>query len=52
MCRDYPQRGDKVRIVYNVQQAVIVEDMGRNVPRIYTMLDKKQDEFQSHMIEV
>jgi hypothetical protein len=25
---------------------------GRNVPRIYGALDNKQDEFQSHMIEV
>jgi hypothetical protein len=27
-------RGEKVRIVHNVQQAETVEDMGRNVPRI------------------
>ena len=26
--------------------------MGRNVPRIYAMLDNKQVEFQSNMIEV
>jgi hypothetical protein len=25
----------KVRTVHNVQQVVTVEDMGRNVPRIY-----------------
>jgi hypothetical protein len=29
-----------------------VEDMGKSVPRIYASLDNKQDEFQSHMIEV
>ena len=29
-----------------------MEDMGRNVPRIYAALDNKQVEFQSHMIEV
>jgi hypothetical protein len=29
-----------------------MEDMGRNVPRIYATLDNKQAEFQSHMIEV
>jgi hypothetical protein len=38
--------------VHNVQKDTIVEDMGRNVPRIYAALDNKQDEFQSHMIEV
>ena len=30
----------------------MVEDMGRRVPSIYVALDKKQAEFQSHMIEV
>jgi hypothetical protein len=29
-----------------------VEDMGSRIPRIYVDLDKKQDEYQSHMIEV
>jgi hypothetical protein len=29
-----------------------VEDISINVPRIYAALDNKQDEFQSHMIEV
>jgi hypothetical protein len=52
MHRDFPQRGDKVRTVHNVQQVATVEDMGRNVPRIYAALDNKQVEFQSHMIEV
>jgi hypothetical protein len=43
--KDFLQRGDKVRTMHNVQQVVIVEDMGRNVPRIYIALDKKKDEF-------
>jgi hypothetical protein len=29
-----------------------VEDMGIRVPRIYAVMDNKQVEFQSHMIEV
>jgi hypothetical protein len=52
MFRDCPHRGEKVRIVHNVQQAETVEDMGRNVPRIYAALDNKQVYYQSHMIEV
>jgi hypothetical protein len=52
MYRDFPHRGEKVRIVHNVQQDDTVEDMGRNVPRIYATLENKQAEFQSHMIEV
>jgi hypothetical protein len=52
MYRVCPHRGEKVRIFHNIQQDDIVEDMGINVPRIYVSLDNKQDEFQSHMIEV
>jgi hypothetical protein len=50
--RDCPQKSDKVRVVHNVQQVEVVEDMGRRVPRIYAALENKQVEFQSHMIEV
>jgi hypothetical protein len=50
--RDCPHRSEKVRIVHNVQQAEIVEDMGINVSRIYAALDNKQAEYQSHMIEM
>jgi hypothetical protein len=41
-----------VKVVHNVQQDEMIEDMGKNVPRIYASLDNKEDEFQSHMIEV
>jgi hypothetical protein len=47
MRRDFPQRGDKEKIAHNVQQAGTVEDMGRNVPRIYPVLDNKHVEFHS-----
>jgi hypothetical protein len=47
-----PDRNDKVRVVHNVQQDEIVEDMGSRMPRIYAARDNKQDEFQLHMIEV
>jgi hypothetical protein len=52
MYRYCPHRGEKMRNFHNVQQDETVEDMGRNVPRIYASLDNKQVEFQSHMIEV
>jgi hypothetical protein len=38
--------------MHNLQEAMTIEDMGRNVPRIYAALDNKHDEFQSHMIEL
>jgi hypothetical protein len=49
---DCPHRGEKGRVVHNVQQAETVEDIGRYVPRIYAALENKQAEYQSHMIKV
>jgi hypothetical protein len=40
-----PHRGEKVRIVHNIQQVDTMEDMGKNVPRIYETLDNKRVEF-------
>jgi hypothetical protein len=36
-----PQRGDKARTVHSVQQTVTIDDIGRNMPRIYGALDNK-----------
>jgi hypothetical protein len=47
-----PHRKDRVRVFHNVHHTRTMEDMGRRVPGIYASLDNKQDEFQSHMIEV
>ena len=47
---DFPHKGENVRNVHNVQQVDTLEDMGKNVPRIYVTLDNKQVEFHSHMI--
>jgi hypothetical protein len=52
MFRYFPHRGEKVRIVHNVQQDEAMEDMGRRIPRIYVALDNKKEEYQPHMIEV
>jgi hypothetical protein len=42
MFRYCPNKGEKVKTVHSVQQAKTVEDMGRNVPRIYAALDNKK----------
>jgi hypothetical protein len=44
MYKHCPQRGEKIKTTHSVQQVVIVEHMGKNVPRIY-ILDNKQVEF-------
>jgi hypothetical protein len=49
---DIPHKNDKVRVVHNVHQDEIVEDMGSRMPRILGALDNKQAKNQSHMIEV
>jgi hypothetical protein len=52
MYKDFLHRDEKMRIVHNVQQVDTVEDMGRNVPRVYAAMSNKKAKFQSHMIEV
>jgi hypothetical protein len=47
-----PHKGDRMRIAHNLKEADIVEDMGRSVPRIYATLENRQENYQSHMIEV
>jgi hypothetical protein len=41
-----------MRIVHNIQEAEIVEDMGGNMQMIYAALHNKQAEYESPMIEV
>jgi hypothetical protein len=50
--KDCPHKGDRMRNVHNIQEAATVEDMGRSVPRIYAVMDNRQVDYQSHMIEV
>jgi hypothetical protein len=52
MFRYCPHRGEKGRTVHNVQKVETLEDMDRNVPRIYASLEHNQEEYQSHMIDV
>ena len=47
-----PHKGDRMRIVHNLKEVDIVEDMGRSVPRIYATLENRQENYKSHMIEV
>jgi hypothetical protein len=52
MYRYFQHKSDKVRYVHYVEQYETMEDMVISVPRIYASLDNKQEEFQSHMIEI
>jgi hypothetical protein len=50
--RDFPHKGERMRIVHNIWEDETMEDMGGSMPRIYAALDNKQEEYQSPMIEV
>jgi hypothetical protein len=38
--RYFPHRNDKVRVLHNVQQAKIMEDMSSRIPGIYAVVSK------------
>jgi hypothetical protein len=39
MYKDFPHKEDKMKIMHNIQEATIVEDMGRIISRIYASLE-------------
>jgi len=52
MHKDFPHKGDSMRTMHNIQKVGTVDDVGRSMPRIYTTLENRQEDYQSHMIEV
>jgi hypothetical protein len=52
MYKDFPHGEDKMSTLHNIQEDTTIEDMGKNIPRIYATLEDQQVEHQSHMIEV
>jgi hypothetical protein len=47
-----PQRGNNMRTVHSIKKEETIEDTNKNMPRIYATLDNRQEDYQSHMIEV
>jgi hypothetical protein len=43
--RDCAKKGERMRIVHNIQEDDTIEYMGGNMPRIYVALDNKQEEY-------
>jgi hypothetical protein len=52
MYKYYPHRGDNMNTFHSIKREEILEDVGKNMPRIYASLDNRQEEYQYHMIEV
>jgi hypothetical protein len=44
MYKDFPHKQDKMRTLHNIQEDTTMEDMGRNIPRIYASLEDHQKE--------
>jgi hypothetical protein len=47
-----PHQGDKMNIIHNIKQEETIDDVGRSMPSIYATVDNRQEDYQSHMIEV
>jgi hypothetical protein len=52
MYNDFPHRRYKMKTIHNIQESTTIEDMRKNISRIYAALEDRQEEYQSHMIEV
>jgi hypothetical protein len=52
LMRDFPHRKQNNRIIYNIQEATIVNDVARSIPQIYATLDNRQDDHQASMVDM
>ena len=52
MHRNCPLENESARPAYNIQEAEIVGQVARVVPRIYVVLEDHQEDHQSTVIEV
>jgi hypothetical protein len=50
--RVFPHKGERMRVVHNIQDDETIEDMGGSMPSIYAAFQHKKVEYQSPMIEV
>lgn len=47
-----PYKGESKKTMHNMCAVDTMEEVGRNMSRIYVALDNKQCEHQAHMIEI
>jgi hypothetical protein len=52
MYKYYPHQGDTMTTLHSIKQEETIDDVGKNMPRIYATLDNRHEYYQSHMIEV
>jgi len=49
---DCPHNGDRVRTMHNIQEENTMEYVSGNLPRIYAILENRQANHQSNIIEI
>jgi len=47
-----PQKGDRMRTMHSIHEVDTLDDVVRSMSRIYVDLDKRQEDYQSHVIKV
>ena len=52
MHRYFPLENENARLAYNIQEAEIVSQVARAVPRIYAALEDHQEDHQTTVVEV
>ena len=52
MRRNCPLKNESARSAYNIQEAEIMGQVARAVPRIYAALEERQADHQSNVVEV
>ena len=52
MRRNFPLENENARPVYNIQEAEILRQVARAIPRIYAALEDRQIDHQSTVVEV
>jgi hypothetical protein len=52
MLRDCPHRKHEYKIVYHVQDATMINDVSRSVPKIYAVVENRQEDHQASIVEL
>jgi hypothetical protein len=52
MLRDFPHRNPSSKGVYNIQEATMVDDVARSMPKIHAALDNRKADHQASVVEM
>jgi hypothetical protein len=52
LLRDFPHRKHDSKRVYNVHGASTINNVAKSIPRIYTMVENRQEDHQASLVEL